>query len=292
MTRSAVHLNYKLSSVFYFENYHYLMETFASNHQKLSKERWHFLVSFKATVSPLMDMLAFIWLGLTIYELSKGLNPTLETIATIIWVLFAIHFLVELLIAPKKKVYLKHNWLTAISLILPAFRVFRFLRIFRYLRALRSLSLVKILSSINRGMRTLSKSLSKKVFIYVLSLTIMVIFSGAAGILNFEKEMTTYFMGFGTALWWSAMMVTTMGSDYFPKSPEGRALAFVLALYGFAIFGYVAATFASFLISRVKKDEKKINLEDEIKRIRIEMEELKSLIKTQIHTSGESHEKT
>jgi voltage-gated potassium channel len=50
----------------------------------------------------------------------------------------------------------------------------------------------------------------------------MVILSGAAGILMFEKELTNHFKGFGIALWWSAMMVTTMGSDFFPKSAEGR----------------------------------------------------------------------
>src|SRR5690606_16533202 len=99
----------------------------------------------------------------------------------------------------------------------------------------------------------LSKSFARKVFIYVLGLTVMVVLLGAAGILNFEKDVTDYFQGFGSALWWSAMMVTTMGSDYFPKSPEGRFLAFILAFYGFAIFGYVAATFASFLMSRVEK---------------------------------------
>lgn len=246
--------------------------------ENLTRERWSLLINVKNTLSPLMDVLAFIWLGLTIYELSVGLSPTLETIVTIIWSIFGIYFLMELFLAPVKKVYLKHNWLTAISLILPAFRVFRFLRVFRYLRTIRSLSLVKILSSINRGMRTLSKTLARRVFIYVISLTIMVVFSGAAGIMNFESEVSDYFQGFGSALWWSSMMVTTMGSDYFPKSPEGRTLAFVLAVYGFAVFGYVAATIASFLISRVKVVNKTADMEEQIQLLREEIKELKALL--------------
>lgn len=245
---------------------------------ELNRERWNLLVTLRNTLSPLMDMLAFIWLALTLYELSRGLSPALETIVTGVWIIFAVHFFLELMLAPRKRVYLKHNWLTAISLVLPAFRVFRFLRIFRYVRGLRSLSLVKILSSINRGMRALSKSLTRRVFVYVLSLTVIVVLSGAAGILNFESQDTTYFSGFGSALWWSAMMVTTMGSDYFPKSPEGRILALTLAVYGFAIFGYVAATFASFLISRVRKEEKKENLTEEFRLLRSEVTELKSLL--------------
>jgi len=41
-----------------------------------------------------------------------------------------------------------------------------------------------------------------------------------------------------------------MGSDYFPKTPEGRVLCLLLALYGFAVFGYVTATLATFFIGR------------------------------------------
>lgn len=73
-------------------------------------------------------------------------------------------------------------------------------------------------------------------------------------------------------------MVTTMGSDYFPKSSEGRVLAFILAVYGFAVFGYVAATFASYLISKVKTEENKTTVDQEIKELRFEIERLKTLI--------------
>ncbi len=44
--------------------------------------------------------------------------------------------------------------------------------------------------------------------------------------------------------------MTTMGADYFPKTPEGRVLCFLLALYAFAVFGYVTATLATFFVGR------------------------------------------
>ena len=52
------------------------------------------------------------------------------------------------------------------------------------------------------------------------------------------------------ALWWTAMRVITAGSDYWPITPEGRGLAFILAVFGYAIFGYVTATLATFFIGR------------------------------------------
>jgi voltage-gated potassium channel len=52
------------------------------------------------------------------------------------------------------------------------------------------------------------------------------------------------------------MMVTTIGSAYFPKTAEGRVLCFILALYGFAVFGYVTAALATFFVGRDAENEK------------------------------------
>jgi voltage-gated potassium channel len=46
------------------------------------------------------------------------------------------------------------------------------------------------------------------------------------------------------------MRVITAGSDFWPATPEGRGLAFLLSLFGYAIFGYVTATLATFFIGR------------------------------------------
>jgi voltage-gated potassium channel len=46
------------------------------------------------------------------------------------------------------------------------------------------------------------------------------------------------------------MILTTMGSDFFPKTAEGRILCFVLAVYGFCVFGYITASLASFFVER------------------------------------------
>jgi voltage-gated potassium channel len=46
------------------------------------------------------------------------------------------------------------------------------------------------------------------------------------------------------------MIMTTIGSDYFPKTAEGRVLCFLLALYAFAVSGYVTATLATFFVGQ------------------------------------------
>jgi voltage-gated potassium channel len=145
------------------------------------------------------------------------------------------------------------NWLTAISLLVPALRIFRVFRVFRLLRLARvgrGLRLFRVVSSLNRGMRALGASLRRRGFGYVLALTVLVVFAGAAGMYAFENEAPGGLNSYGEALWWTAMIMTTMGSQYWPETVEGRLLCVFLALYAFAVFGYVTATLATFFVGR------------------------------------------
>jgi voltage-gated potassium channel Kch len=55
---------------------------------------------------------------------------------------------------------------------------------------------------------------------------------------------------YGDALWWTAMLLTTLGAGYEPITPEGRLLAWLLALFAFSVFGYVTASFASLFVQQ------------------------------------------
>lgn len=200
-----------------------------------------------------MLVLSIIWLALFVVEMTVGISPFLDTIGNVIWIIFGIDFAVKLILAPKKFEYLKNNWLTLLALALPALRIFRAFRAFRLLRAARAargLRLVRLLTSINRGMRSLGAAFSRRGFGYVLMLTLIVIFAGAAGMYNFEQGIGNGFVNYADALWWTAMMITSIGSDYFPKTAEGRMLCLLISVYGFAVFGYVTATLATFFIQR------------------------------------------
>ncbi|GAA4455642.1 potassium channel family protein [Nibrella saemangeumensis] len=196
--------------------------------------------------------LGFVWLVLLIQELAYGLTPLLEKLGTGIWFIFIISFLLQLTVAPHKLEFLKRNWLTVLSLAIPALRLFRLARVLRILRVTRGFRLVKVLGSINRGMRALGASMSRRGFGYIVLLTILITVAGAAGMYAFEREAPdgTALDSYGESLWWTAMLMTTMGSEYWPRTPEGRALCFLIALYAFAVFGYVTATLATFFIGR------------------------------------------
>jgi voltage-gated potassium channel len=220
----------------------------------LEQEQSEILQQLEEWLEIPMLVLSFVWLALFVLELIWGLSPLLDVVGITIWILFILDFGLKFFLAPRKFVYLRRNWLTVLALMLPALRVIRVVQVARALktaRAVRGLRLLRVMTRTNRGMRALAASVNRRGFGYVVGLTAIVTLIGAAGMYAFEHEVSgSTLTDYGTALWWTAMIMTTMGSDYFPKTSEGRILCFLLALYGFAVFGYVTATLATFFVGR------------------------------------------
>lgn len=227
---------------------------------EIERERNRALHEVEQWLETPVVLLGFLWLVLLIIDLAWGLNPFLNAVMYFIWGVFVFDSLLRFTLAPRKRLFLRRNWLTALSLFIPALRIGRLARILqaarlgRALRAaqsVRGLRLVSLISSVNRGMRSLRKTMERRGFGYVLLLTVVVALVGAAGMYAFEHHSAGAGGGlhtYGEALWWTAMIMTTLGSDYWPVTAEGRLLALLLALYAFAVFGYVTATLATFFI--------------------------------------------
>lgn len=228
--------------------------------QELLKERVALLETINTTTDKPIFILSFVWLGLVILEMTVGISRPFEYVGFAIWAVFIADYLLELLIAPNTKDYLKANWLGGLALLLPAFRILRIfqsLKVLRLARALRSLNLLKIVASLNRSIATLRSVAADYGIRYIFPLTGIIFFAGAAGIFFFENPHNTQLPSgistYGDALWWTAMLMTTFGSDYWPQTLEGRLLTIVLACYSIAIFGYVTATLASLLVEKRKQ---------------------------------------
>jgi voltage-gated potassium channel len=199
-----------------------------------------------------MVILSIVWLAIAVFELSGHSSDLLVVIGTAIWLMFVAEFLIRWTIAPSKRAFLKRNWLTAVALLVPALRLLRAVAIIRAVPVLRGARLVRVVGTVNRSMNALRKTLRRRGFGYVLALTLVVVVSGAAGMLSFEaaREVEGGFTSYGHALWWTGMLIASIGTDFWPSTMEGRLLSSLLALYGFAVFGYLTATLASFFIDR------------------------------------------
>ncbi|HEY0769564.1 MAG TPA: ion transporter [Sphingobacteriaceae bacterium] len=242
------------------------------------QKRNRLLITLEKILEGPMILLGFVWLVLLIIEFINGFNPIMETISTIIWIIFVVDFGVKLLLAPEKLLFLKHNILTGISLVIPALRLFRIFRLIRLLRIFRGTRLIKVISGLNRSMRSLNATMEKRGFGYVVALTIAVILAGAAGMYTFEQDHAGL-ESYGVAVWWTTMLIITIGTDFWPQSVEGRILCTLLSLYGFAVFGYITATLASFFIGKdTNTRDKTAPHTTDIELLRLEIKQLTHII--------------
>lgn len=260
--------------------------------REIDSERQALLERLQDWLEVPMMVLAFVWLALFIIEVVWGASPLVQAAGNVIWGLFVFEFILGFTLAPGKLDYLEHNWLKGIALLAPALRAFRILRILRLARLSRAagmtrgLRLLRVLSSINRSMHALGASMSRRGFGYAVVLTLIVTLAGAAGMYAFESNLPGErgLDNYGEALWWTAMMMTTIGSEYWPQTAEGRVLCFILALYAFGVFGYVTATLATFFIgSDAESDEAELANAKSVEALRKEIEALREEVKTINH---------
>jgi voltage-gated potassium channel len=229
----------------------------------LQRERLSLLEQVHSALDGPMVLLSAAWIALLVAELVTGLPRSLEVAVWVIWGIFVLHFLVEFTIAPLKLRYLRTQWLTLLSLVLPAFRIFRLaagLRFLATLRFVRTVGLLRLITSINRGLSSLRLTAARRGVPYVFAASALVLVVGGAGMAYFEtsgslsiagttRESSTRLQDYGDALWWTAYAMTT-GAPREAASSEGKLLGWLLSLYGLVIFGYLTATLASHFVGR------------------------------------------
>jgi voltage-gated potassium channel len=244
-----------------------------------------------------MVVLGFLWLALLVWELAAGIGPILEGLGTAIWVIFLIEFAVKFLLAPTKLDFLRRQWLTMLSLALPALRVLRLaraIRVFRLARAARGIRLFRLLTSLNRGLRSLRVIMRRRGFGYVMALATVITFAGAAGMYAFEREQSPGLPSYGAAVWWTAMMMTTVASDYFPQTAEGRVLCLFLAATAFTLWGYLTANLATFFIGQAPASHSRSTnqgeamIQAELQTLRAALEKIANAPPTSARQSGDA----
>jgi voltage-gated potassium channel len=205
-----------------------------------------------------LTSLAFVFLGLLVAEYAFALTPEqarwVELAGWVIWLAFALDFIVRFALADAKVAYVRRNWLTVLALVLPAFRVFRAARA---VRAVRSLRLARLVTGTNRGANALRRVVGFAGAGYVFVLTVVVWVLGSAGIIYLERGQPGATIGtFPQALWWTATSLIQQGSEQNPVTAEGRVLAVLIMIFALAISGYITAVLAAYLLGRRQENER------------------------------------
>ena len=198
-----------------------------------------------------MALLGLVWLGLLIAEFVWGVSGWPLWLSSAIWGVFIVEFGVRFAVARSKAGFLRRNWLELLSLGVPALRSFRALRAVRAVTAVRGLQLARVVAAFGKVKVGLADVMHQHGLGYVLALTVLVAFGGGAGMYAFERGVAQDGLNsYPEALWWTAMLLSTIGSQYWPKTAEGRVLALLIAGYALGVLGYITAALSSFLIGR------------------------------------------
>jgi len=125
----------------------------------------------------------------------------------------------------------------------------------KYVTATSGLQLVWFFFSVNRGMQAPRESMRRRGFAYAIALTLIVVFAGAAGMFYFESPIKeSNITSFSVALYFAAMQITTIGSQYAPVTLEGEIICLGISIFACAMFGYLTAILATFFIGRDAAD--------------------------------------
>ncbi len=222
-------------------------------------ERYRLVAEIEAMLDGPATYLAIVFVIALAVEIVLGAQgravpQVLVWLQLAIWVVFIVHFLLGITISPDRGRYLRTNWLTALSLVLPFLRAFRALRAVRVLRATNSL---RVAAGFNRTARSLRGALAWSRAGYAAALAATAALLGSAALLMFEAEApNSQITDYAEALWWASATLTTVGATSEPVTLGGRIVALLLMLGGLVLFGYVAGVLAALLFGRRAGDRR------------------------------------
>lgn len=209
-----------------------------------SEKREALLDKLDETLDIPLLALAFIWLWMMIYDLTVGWDPWMETLSYAIWALFILDFFVELILATDRKAYLHKHWPTAVAIILPAFRVLKAFKAFKVLKisALSdSMMYLRVATTLRRAKNAIIRTLGRSGGMFMMFTTLAVLMSGSLLMLLLEPHLPNLLEAFPRALWKTLVLMSTLGTNYFPKTSIGKATACFLVTYAMTVYGYLAA---------------------------------------------------
>lgn len=237
-------------------------------------DRWEQRTEWPLAVLAALFLLAYA-APILDQRLAPGLRAVCHWTDYAVWIVFAVDYLTRLTLAERRWSYWVRHLHDLAMIALPVLRPLRLLRLLMLLRLLN---------------RRAASSLHGRVVAYVAGSTLILLVCASLAALDAERghrgaNITT----FGDALWWSVTTVSTVGyGDHYPITTEGRFVAVGLMLGGVALIGVVTATFASWLVDRVRavtEDEQAATRAD-IAALRAEIVDLKTVLARAAEQAG------
>ncbi len=180
-------------------------------------------------------------------HVEPGTASTLDAIDYFIWTLFALEYLIKLVLAPRRRHFVTHNLPDLVVVAVPMLRP---LRIVRSVRALRLLRLARLSGFAGEGATKAKRSLASRGVSYILIVTSLLILMSSLVVYDLERGAAgASIKSWPDGLWWAVTTVTTVGyGDKVPVTAGGKAVATVLMFTGIALVSVITAAIAAFFV--------------------------------------------
>jgi voltage-gated potassium channel len=160
----------------------------------------------------------------------------------VVWGAFAIDYLIRLALAPRRKEFVRRQWLDLCAVALPIVQPLRLLR------------LMSTLLLVGQRARMADQI---RLTTYVAGAVVGLLMFGSLAELSVERNAPHgNIKTLGDAVWWAFTTMTTVGyGDHSPTTGLGRVVAVGLMLSGIALLGVVTANIAAWFIARFDRDD-------------------------------------
>ncbi len=184
---------------------------------------------------------------LTIAELRGRESLGLSLTDWLVWGVFLSEYVFLLAISDDRRSFVRERWflLLVVVLTFPYFPdLFQLLRLPLLTRIAR---LVRLAAVVGRGFRGAQLILARRGLMYVLAVSVFLIFVG--GGIFAEVEPSVEDQGLWAGVWWAIVTTTTVGyGDISPETLTGRLVAVVLMVVGIGVVSTLAATIAAYFV--------------------------------------------
>jgi voltage-gated potassium channel len=191
---------------------------------------------------------------------SDRLSSTDRTFITlanvVVFVAFAVDYIVELTLAGDRRAYVRREWTSLLIAISQGIALLHALQIFgaiRVIRAIRPVVFVWRLLAIGAAeSKEVRATFRDRAVTVAVSISGFVWLTAAAAFTIVEDVGDGRRVdSFGDALWWSASTISTVGyGDVYPVTTVGRIIAVLTMIVGVSTFGVITAKLASWLVRR------------------------------------------